>query len=201
MWKKGLGVLLLAAAVLMTLGIGADFSDYKAQRSIHVKVVADDQEFIDLTPIQPYAYINNDGVLVLDFSDNNPNYPGQGGTGISPNSNYNFDDVFGVSNHLWSNDSEYGYIIVTINSSNPDVELYCKIVQGENKCYAVSLESGELAEDSDSAAQQIQFCLEENSTKKIGMHLAGGSSMGWLNGTLTITAVPDTEDVCPVNGC
>jgi len=89
MLEKGIGVLL-------AFGIGADFSDYTAQRSVHIAIVADDQEFIDLKPMQPYAYINEAGMLVIDFSENNPNYAG-GGKGISPNSEYNFDKVFGVA--------------------------------------------------------------------------------------------------------
>jgi hypothetical protein len=200
MLKKAFGTMLLAAAVLTVLGIGADFSDYKALRSIHVAVVADDQEFIDLTPIQPYAYISEAGILVIDFSDNNPNYPGDGGTGISPASEYNFDSVFGVSNHIWSNDSEYGYIIVNITSSNPSVELYCKEDPtniGDNLCYAYNL-FGNVAYNSDSAAQTIEFCIAPGATKEIGMDLTGPTSIStqWMNGTLTIKAVPDTGGVC-----
>ncbi len=200
MLKKAFGGLLLVAAILTALGIGADFSDYKAQRSVHVAVVADDQEFIDLTPIQPYAYINDNGLLVIDFSDNNPNYPGSGGTGISPASEYNFDGVFGVSNHIWANDSEYGYIIVNITSTNQNVELYCKEDPsniGDNICYAYEL-GGNVAYNSDTAASMIEFCVAAGATKEIGMDLTGPTSIStaWMNGTLTIKAVPDTEGRC-----
>ncbi|MEM3505663.1 MAG: DUF1102 domain-containing protein [Archaeoglobaceae archaeon] len=193
MFEKGLGLLLLSTAVLLAFGIGAEFSDYTAQRSVHIAVVADDQEFIDLTPMQPYAYINNEGMLVIDFSENNPNYSG-GGKGISPKSEYNFDKVFGVSNHLWENDSEYGYIVVTIESSNENVELYCKDNPANpsgNICYSNYI-GGRIAYNSDTASQSIVFCLAPNEVREIGMDLTGPTSVStaWLNGTLTIHAEP-----------
>lgn len=204
MWKKGVGILLLSAAVLLTLGIGADFSDYKAGRSIHVAVVADDQEFIDLTPMQSYAYIDDNGMLTIDFSDNNPNYPGEGGTGISPASEYNFDQVFGVSNHLWSNDSEYGYIVVTVSSDNPNVELYCKSdpsTPGDNICYKGDVGDSQIAYNSDTASSTINFCLAPGEVKKVGMDLTGPTSLTeleepWMNGSITIHAEPDTDGLC-----
>ncbi|MEM0202835.1 MAG: DUF1102 domain-containing protein [Archaeoglobaceae archaeon] len=199
MFEKGIGILLLSTAVLLAFGIGADFSDYTAQRSVHIAIVADDEEFIDLTPIQPYAYINDDGMLVIDFSENNPNYNG-GGKGISPKSEYNFDRVFGVSNHLWENDSEYGYIVVTIESSNENVELYCKDNPANpsgNICYRNYL-GGSVAYNSDTADTSIVFCLAPNGVKEIGMDLTGPTSLAtqWLNGTLTIHAEPDYNGVC-----
>jgi hypothetical protein len=98
------------------LGLGADFRSYDAQRTFTVAVVADDQEFIDLTPIQPYAYINEDGKIYFDFSAYNPNYLG-GGRGVSPNTTYAFDGVFKVSNDLWPNDSGYSGICVDVSVS------------------------------------------------------------------------------------
>lgn len=78
-------LLLLVSSLILAslLGLGADFRSYDAQRTFKVAVVADDQEFIDLTPIQPYAYIHDDGKIYFDFSQFNPNYPG-GGIGVSP---------------------------------------------------------------------------------------------------------------------
>ncbi len=101
-------LLLLVSSLIAVslLGLGADFRSYDAQRTFTVAVVADDQELIDLTPIQPYAFINEDGKIYFDFSQYNPNYPG-GGKGVSPNSTYAFDKVFKVSNDLWPNDSGY----------------------------------------------------------------------------------------------
>ncbi len=199
MFEKGMGMLLLSAAVLVVLGIGADFSDYTAQRSVHITIVADDQEFINLEPMQPYAYINRDGMLVIDFSENNPNYVG-GGKGISPKSEYNFDKVFGVSNDLWSNDSEYGNIIVTIRSDNSNVELYCKNNPANptgNICYSNRI-NGIVAYNSDTAAISIVFCLAPGEVKEIGMDLTGPTSVStaWLNGTLSIHAEPDYNNAC-----
>jgi hypothetical protein len=199
MFEKGIGILLLSAAVLVVLGIGADFSDYTAQRSVHIAIVADDQEFINLEPMQPYAYINSAGLLVIDFSENNPNYVG-GGKGISPKSEYNFDKVFGVSNDLWSNDSEYGNIIVTIASDNSDVELYCKDNPANptgNICYSNQI-GGIVAYNSDTAAGSIVFCLAPGEVKEIGMDLTGPTSVAtaWLNGKLSIHAEPDYNNVC-----
>lgn len=197
MLEKGIGILLLSTAVLLAFGIGADFSDYTAQRSVHIAIVADDQEFIDLEPMQPYAYINSAGMLVIDFSENNPNYVG-GGKGISPNSEYNFDRVFGVSNDLWSNDSEYGNITVTITSDNENVELYCKDNPANptgNICYDTE---GYIAYNSDTASTSIVFCLAPGEVKEIGMDLTGPTSLAtaWLNGTLTIHAEPDYDGLC-----
>ncbi len=103
---KLLLLLVSSLIAISLLGLGADFRSYDAQRTFTVAVVADDQEFIDLTPIQPYAYINEDGKIYFDFSKFNPNYPG-GGKGVSPNTTYAFDKVFKVSNDLWPNDSGY----------------------------------------------------------------------------------------------
>jgi len=199
MFEKGIGILLLGAAVLLALGIGADFSDYTAQRSVHIAIVADDQEFINLEPMQPYAYINSNGMLVVDFSENNPNYEG-GGKGISPKSEYNFDRVFGVSNDIWSNDSEYGNIIVTISSDNSNVELYCKDNPANpsgNICYKNRID-GIAAYNSDTASTSIIFCLAPGQVKEIGMDLTGPTSVStaWLNGTLSIHAEPDYNNVC-----
>ncbi|NHW23429.1 MAG: DUF1102 domain-containing protein [Archaeoglobales archaeon] len=199
MLEKGIGMLLLSAAVLVVLGIGADFSDYTAQRSVHIAIVADDQEFINLEPIQPYAYINSAGVLVIDFSENNPNYQG-GGKGISPKSEYNFDKVFGVSNDIWKNDSEYGNIIVTIRSDNSSVELYCKDNPASptgNICYSNRI-GGIVAYNSDTASTFITFCLAPGDVKEIGMDLTGPTSVStaWLNGTLSIHAEPDYNNAC-----
>ncbi|MDK2795860.1 MAG: hypothetical protein PWQ58_1059 [Archaeoglobaceae archaeon] len=199
MLEKGIGILLLSAAVLVVLGIGADFSDYTAQRSVHIAIVADDQEFINLEPMQPYAYINDAGMLVIDFSENNPNYEG-GGKGISPKSEYNFDKVFGVSNDLWSNDSEYGNIIVTISSDNSSVELYCKDNPANptgNSCYSNYI-GGIKAYNSDTATTSIIFCLAPGDVKEIGMDLTGPTSVAtaWLNGTLSIHAEPDYDGDC-----
>ncbi len=179
--KLALGILGLLVAFGLVLGAGANFSDYNASRSIHWEIVSDDAELIDLTPLQPYAYINEGGVLVIDFSADNPNWPGEGyGTGISPASEYNFDEVFEVSNDLWENMT----IVVRITSSNTHVEFYGH----EGGVYAV--DGGAMAKASDSARDDVCFVLGPGETKKIGIDLsANGDSPGdvWEE-TMTIKA-------------
>ncbi|MBO8175763.1 MAG: DUF1102 domain-containing protein [Thermococcus sp.] len=179
--KLALGIFGLLVAFGLVLGAGANFSDYNASRSVHWTIVTDDTELIDLTPLQPYAYINDGGVLVIDFSANNPNWPGQGyGTGISPASEYNFDEVFEVSNDLWENMT----IVVRITSSNTHVEFYGH----EGGVHEVS--DGSLATASDSADEDVCFVLGPGEAKKIGIDLsANGDSPGdvWEE-TMTIKA-------------
>ncbi len=43
---------LLVAFGLVLGGAGANFRDYNADRSVHWNIVTDDNELIDLTPIQ-----------------------------------------------------------------------------------------------------------------------------------------------------
>ncbi len=178
--KAPLGILGAMVALSLIIGASATFSDYNASRSVHWKIVTDDTELIDLCPIQPYAYIDTaTGELVLDFSPNNPNYPGYG-DGISPSSEYNFDEVFNVSNHLW----EDVPIVVRITSSNTHVEFY----SADGGVYAV--DTGTLATASDSARDDVCFVLQPGEAKKIGVDLsANGDSPGdvW-NEKMTIKA-------------
>ncbi len=53
MMKKLAGLLLLIVGLTLTIGAGANFRYYEADRSITVDIVGDDNEFIDLTPVQP----------------------------------------------------------------------------------------------------------------------------------------------------
>lgn len=165
-----LGIFGLLVAAGLVLGVGANFSDYNASRSVHWDIVADDNELIDLTPIQPYAYINDGGVLVVDFSVNNPKYPGEGyGMGISPASEYNFDEVFEVSNDLW----EEFPIVVRIRSSNTHVEFY------GHEGGVFSVYDGEEATASDSARDDVCFVVAPGDAVKIGIDLsANGDSPG-----------------------
>ena len=168
-------MLLLVAAVLMTLGIGADFREYNADRSAHVAVVADDQEFIDLTPNQPYAYIGEDGKLYIDFSENNPNYqneslnPGWWGKGVSPSSEYAFDCVFNVSNDLWDNVR----INVTITVDGEGMSIYTT--------------------DPDDAHSRVNFILDPGDEQCVGILISAASNdypCTWFNGTIKLTAEP-----------
>ena len=178
-----LGMLGLLLAFAVALGTSATFSDYNASRSVHWYIVPDDVEFIDLNPLQPYAYIDNDtGMLVIDFSANNPNYPGYG-DGISPASEYNFDEVFEVSNDLW----EETPIVVLVTSSDSKIDLYGE----EGLVFKVPYNEEEpLAEDSDSAVGEICFVVQPGDAVWVGIDLeADGDDPGdqW-NETITIKA-------------
>ncbi|WP_457752232.1 DUF1102 domain-containing protein [Thermococcus sp.] len=100
--KKILGLVILMAGLLIAVtASSANFAYFHADRTAHIQVVPDDNELIDLEPLQPYAYINENGMLVVDLSHNNANWEDGFGEGVSPNSTYVFEEVFGVSNHLW----------------------------------------------------------------------------------------------------
>ncbi len=100
--KKLAGIALLLLGLALTIGAGANFRYYEADRTVTVAIVADDDEFIDLTPLQDYAWLSN-GKLTIDISDRNPNYPENGGKGMSHNTTYVFEEMFNVSNDLWEN--------------------------------------------------------------------------------------------------
>jgi hypothetical protein len=99
--KKLAGILLLIVGLALAVGAGANFRYYQADRTITVNITTDDNELIDLDPVQPYAYLNN-GKLTIEISPNNPNYPGYG-DGMSHNTTYVFEEMFNVSNDLWEN--------------------------------------------------------------------------------------------------
>lgn len=178
--KLPLGILGAMVALSLIIGASATFSDYNASRSVHWNITTDDAELIDLNPIQPYAYIDSvTGELVVDFSPSNPNYPGYG-MGISPASEYNFDEVFEVSNHLWENVT----IVVRITSSDTSIEFYSH----EGGVYSV--DDGREATASDSAREDVCFTLQPNSTKRIGIDLSanGDSPEDVWNEEMTIKA-------------
>ncbi|KUK16827.1 MAG: hypothetical protein PWP49_1787 [Thermococcaceae archaeon] len=188
-----LGMLGLLVAFAMALGTSATFRDYRAQRSVHVDVVADDVELIDLHPGQPYAYLNERGMLVIDFSADNPNWPGYtdpnwtGGLGISPQSRYNFDHVFYVSNHLW----EQFPIVVRIVSSHPgrfsfyDPTENMWVTDGYAQPY-----------NSDTAAGDVCFILQPGEELGVGMEVSGFGEVGLgdFHGNVTIMAWPLGEE-------
>ena len=116
------GLLLLLVGLTLVVGAGANFRYYEADRSITVEVVADDDEFIDLTPLQPYAYLNN-GKLTVEISPNNPNYPGFG-DGMSHGTIYVFEEMFEVSNELWENEDGNFPICVTIKVGTDGYEVF-----------------------------------------------------------------------------
>jgi hypothetical protein len=175
-------LLLISALVVASfIGLGADFRSYEAVRGFSVQVVADDQEFIDLKPVQPYAYLNpNDGKIYFDFSQLNPNYPGEGGIGVSPNTTYAFDKVFNVSNHIWSNDSEY-------------YDGVCVQVQvSGNLAALIDLYSPQAVDGATSpatATDTVNIYLNGGEEAPVGMVIdTNGRSMGTYDGQISITA-------------
>ena len=193
-----LGMLGLLLAFAVALGTSATFRDYSVKRSVHISVVADDDELIDLTPVQPYAYINKTtGKLMIDISKNNPNWPGhknatwaemQYGIGISPDSRYNFDHVFNVSNHLWENKN----ITVEVISSTANILFYNK----DGKIYVVG--SGEQPTNSDEAhtmnALDVCFVLEPGESVGLGIDFYGGAGLGSQDSTITVKAWPEGDE-------
>ncbi|AIY90552.1 DUF1102 domain-containing protein [Geoglobus acetivorans] len=147
----GLLVTLLIASAYV-IGITATFTEYTAKRNYSIAVVSDDQELIDLKPLQPYAYIGQDGKLYIDFSTNNPKWNEGKGEGLSPDSKYAFDRVFEISNDLWD-----GVCInVTVTSEPEEIKTYIEnylnasqktvlqILPGERKEVGLLIESEEL---------------------------------------------------------
>ena len=162
------GLVLLVTALMLAMEIGADFASYQAERSVHIAVVADDQELIDLSPQQPYAYLGNDGKLYIDISENNPNYGDGFGKGISPDSVYAFNCMFNVSNHLWNGTA----IKVTVTSSNSNVSVYTDSISA--------------------AATTVDFTVAPGGSVCVGMEFdAEGYVPGdTIDGVLTIHAEP-----------
>jgi len=161
-----LGIFGLLVAFGLVLGAGANFRDYNADRSVHWDIVSDDNELIDLTPIQPYAYINDGGVLVVDISPNNPNYPGYG-EGLSPNSEYNFDEVFEVSNDLWENNMS---IVVRITNANTAIQFY----GADHDIHDTS--TGAIVYASDMAKNDVCFTVGPGEAVKVGMDFTVGNA-------------------------
>ncbi|RLF80460.1 hypothetical protein DRN44_07240 [Thermococci archaeon] len=197
-----LGMLGLLVAFAMALGTSATFRDFEVSRSTHIEVVADDNELIDLRPGQPYAYINDEGKLVIEISKNNPNWPGNPdspyydenwtedmGIGISVGSNYNFDHVFYVSNHLWENKN----ITVRIVSSSEGVAFF----HPAGKVYGTY--TGETPTESDEAITDICFVLEPGTELGISMEFAGGAKGSYAS-NITVYAWPEEDFKCPSLG-
>ncbi|GAB6102894.1 DUF1102 domain-containing protein [Thermococcus atlanticus] len=191
-----LGMLGLLVAMAFALGTSATFRDYRVQRSTHIAIVADDSELIDLTPAQPYAYINERGKLVIDFSSDNPNWPGHEdanwtnrGLGLSPQSRYNFDHVFKVSNDLWENKT---ILVEVISSDAGKVSFYdpgenMRVTGGNGTPY-----------NSDTAAGDVCFYLAPGEELGVGMELAAPNTLGDYDLTITVMAWPadDAPFVC-----
>ena len=181
MKRKVLGMLFVTVAAALVIGVGADFASYSATRSAHIAVVADDVELIDLHPGQPYAYMTERGLLNIDLSTRNPNWVEGDGQGISPDSRYNIDRVFFVSNDLWSSDSVQT-IKVTVTSTNDDIKLYSKLDEDNY--------------NSDTAAQSVTFYLDRGEEGDVGLDLNGfGYDAGdELSADIVVGAVAADEE-------
>ncbi len=165
--NKVIGLVLLLVGMMLAVGAGANFRYYEAERDVTVAIVADDSELIDLTPLQPYVYLNN-GKLTVEISDNHPDYPGHG-AGMSPNTTYVFEEMFEVSNDLWENYVEDGNVTLTdaypicVSISvplNSDVTLFTGDYNG-------------------TSATQLQFTVYHGQPVKIGMVFDNtGASLG-----------------------
>ena len=124
--NKLIGLAILLIGMMLAVGAGATFRYYEADRSITVAIVADDNEFIDLTPAQPYAYLNN-GKLTIEISTKNQKYNETlgFGRGLSPNTTYVFEHMFNVSNELWENNETDFPICVSISvPQNKGIEIF-----------------------------------------------------------------------------
>ena len=160
-----LGIFGLLVAFGLVLGAGANFRDYNADRSVHWNIVTDDTELIDLTPIQPYAYINDGGVLVVDISPDNKNWPGYG-NGLSPNSEYNFDEVFEVSNDLWEENMS---IVVRITSNNPVIQFYGADMDVHDSTTGATVYASNMAKS------DVCFVVNNGDAVKVGMDFTVGN--------------------------
>lgn len=170
--KKIAGILLLVVGLTLTIGAGANFRYYEAERGITVDIVADDDELIDLTPIQPYAYLNN-GKLTVEISPNNPNYPGYG-QGMSTNTTYVFEEMFNVSNELWEN-----------NNSNFPICVQISVTQGHLQIFA-----GNYSSPLVNPGTQIQFTVYHGQDVPVGFVFDNSNaSMGNKQAQLSISAV------------
>jgi len=172
--SKLFGVLLLVAGLVLAISAGANFRYYEADRTVTVAVVADDNEFIDLTPIQPYAYLNN-GKLTIEISQNNANYNQSlgYGTGLSPNTTYVFEEMFNVSNELWENNATAYPICVTVSSNSNHLLLF----------------TGEYDENA-TYSTQVQFTVEHGSPVSVGMIFDSyGLGLGSQTAQMSISAV------------
>ncbi|CAB50386.1 DUF1102 domain-containing protein [Pyrococcus abyssi] len=115
--NKLFGIALFLAGLMLAVGAGANFRYFEADRDMTVAIVSDDSELIDLTPVQPYVYLNN-GKLTVEISSGHPEYPGYG-DGLSTDSLYVFEEMFNVSNELWENAGQDYPICVTIKAQLP----------------------------------------------------------------------------------
>jgi len=159
--------------LLLTVGAGANFRYYSADRQASFDVVSDDNELIDLTALQPYVTYDA-GKLYVDISQYNPNHPTDGGNGMSPNTTYVFEEMFHVSNELWENNETSYPICVTIKTQHEGVTIF----------------AGTYEEPVAGPASNIQFTVEHGDPIPIGMIFNNYNvSMGSYQFQMSIEAV------------
>ncbi|NJE77226.1 DUF1102 domain-containing protein [Thermococcus sp. ES12] len=175
--RKIIGLFALMIGLLVAVAASsAHFAYFEADRNVHIAVVPDDNELIDLRPLQPYAYISDNGMLVIDLSQNNPkwwelvNEEFTPGKGVSPNSTYVFEEVFGVSNDLWegtpicmhitySGDGGVRFFVGDYTGQEGETTLDVTIMPGEVVKIGMILDSTDL-EEGDAIDGQLQFYAE-----------------------------------------
>lgn len=159
--------------MVLAVGAGANFRYYSADRHASFDIVTDDNELIDLTPLQPYVKFNGDGNIYIDISDSNSNRPSGGGAGLSPNTTYVFEEMFEVSNELWENNETDFPICVKINTNHEQVMVF----------------AGNYTSPVAGPAQNIQFTVYHGDPVKVGMIFdTTNATLGSEQFTMTITA-------------
>ncbi|RUM34638.1 MAG: hypothetical protein DSY33_01590 [Archaeoglobus sp.] len=154
--KKVIGLLLLIVGLMLAVGAGANFRYYHADRKMVVNITADDNELINLKPLQNYSYLN-DGKLTIEISPNNPNYIAGEGIGMSHNTTYVFEEMFEVSNELWENNKTNFPIHVTISVPiNSGVEVFAGDYYNNGTASIAN------------PATQIQFTVQHGTPVKVG---------------------------------
>ncbi|ASJ11656.1 DUF1102 domain-containing protein [Thermococcus thioreducens] len=166
--RKIIGLFALMIGLLVAVAASsAHFAYFEADRGVHIQVVPDDSELIDLRPMQPYAYINDNGMLVIDLSKYNGNWQEGLGEGVSPNSTYVFKEVFGVSNDLWegtpicmhitySGDGGVKFFVGNYTGQPGETTLDVTVMPGEVVPIGLILDSTGLV-DGDAINGQVQF--------------------------------------------
>ncbi|HDZ36435.1 MAG TPA: DUF1102 domain-containing protein [Thermococcus sp.] len=171
--NKLFGLALLMVGMLLAVGAGANFRYYSADRTASFDVVSDDNELIDLTALQPYVTYDA-GELYVDISQYNPNHPTGGGTGMSPNTTYVFEEMFQVSNELWENNETTYPICVTIKTEHDDVMIF----------------AGDYDNMIAGPGNNIQFTVEHGNPIPIGMIFDNtNSTIGQYQFQMSIEAV------------
>ena len=176
MMNKLVGLAILLIGMMLAVGVGATFRYYEAERTITVEIVPDDDEFIDLTPVQQYASLDG-GKLVIRVGRmggwvNDKYIPW---AGMSPNTTYVFEEMFNVSNELWENEDGDFPICVQIS-----------ITQGSG----VEIFEGEW---DGTSTTQLQFTVSHGTPVSVGMvfdtsGMALSQNPGDKQATMSITA-------------